>query len=78
MAITENESENKNFDFAEVGNFDWLTWVIGILCGVLTTLVLVLHYCRLTWLPISAPAHPRSRHRRVAGRCGRAQQGRRR
>jgi hypothetical protein len=43
MATTENESENKNFDSLRWGNFDWLTWVIGFLCGVLTTLVLVLH-----------------------------------
>jgi hypothetical protein len=43
MPITENESENKYFDWLRLGNFDWLTWVIGFLCGVLTTLVLVPH-----------------------------------
>jgi hypothetical protein len=43
MAITENESENKYFGWLRWGNFDWLTWVIGFLCGVLTTLVLVPH-----------------------------------
>jgi hypothetical protein len=35
MPITENESEKERFD--------WLTWAIGFLCGVVTTLVLVPH-----------------------------------
>jgi VanZ family protein len=35
MPITENESEKEKFD--------WLTWAIGFLCGVVTMLVLVPH-----------------------------------
>jgi len=35
MPITENGSEKERFD--------WLTWAIGFLCGVVTTLVLVPH-----------------------------------